>query len=362
MSIYVKTPDRWEPLVGGSLDGAPGEPYLPDPRGGSVVVFIPGTEGSAGPTIAYGAYITPSGDGATVEVDQETLEATVSGTEPFVDYVVSIYGVNAAGKGEPVSTFPFQLNYNSATGGTVTEIDDYNGTGETWRTHTFLATETFEIASSPKPYSYLLVGRGGDPGTFPANSGGVGGGGGGGGFLNKTDQVIPAGSHEVVIANPVSFNGDSAATGDRGQGESNGSNGGSSGIPTRHSGGGPYIPWEGGGGGGSGGNGSNGAGNGSPPGGAGLVSNITGSNTAYGAGGGGQIQSWNSAIAGKGFSGQNAGIVVAYQIGVSSTTQIKNAQAKQAARSQGHDDGYAEGFSEGYVDFEMPTYADEDTE
>ena len=164
------------------------------------------------------------------------------------------------------------------------------------------------------------------------------------------------------MANPVTFNGDSAATGDRGQGESNGSNGGASGIPTRHSGGGPYIPWEGGGGGGSGQNGSNGAGNGSPPGGAGLVSNITGSNTAYGAGGGGQIQSWNSAIAGKGFSGQAAGIVVAYQIGVSSTTQIKNAQAKQAARSQGHDVGYAEGFSEGYADFELPTYPDEDTE
>ena len=235
------------------------------------------------------------------------------------------------GSGVVIVAYEISSAFNEASGGIETIIDDYNGTGEQWKTHTFFATDTLNITSSFRPFSYLLVGRGGDPGTFPANSGGVGGGGGGGGFLNKTDQVIPAGSYEVVIANPVSFNGDSAATGDRGQGESNGSNGGASGAPTRHSGGGPYIPWEGGGGGGSGGNGSNGAGNGSPPGGAGLVSNITGSNTAYGAGGGGQIQSWNSAIAGKGFYGQNAGIVVAYQIGVSTLAQIKVAQTVRKA-------------------------------
>ena len=199
MSIYTKTVDGWVPLTGGSREGAPGAPIITNPEGGGVIYFTPGTEGSAGATFSYGSTITPSDNGETVTVDQQTLEVAVSGTQAFTDYVVAVYAVNVAGKGDPAETDPFQMNYNEATGGTVTEIDDYNGTGETWRTHTFLATETFEISSSPKPYSYLLVGRGGDPGTFPANSGGVGGGGGGGGFLNKTDQVIPAGSYEVVI-------------------------------------------------------------------------------------------------------------------------------------------------------------------
>ena len=106
----------------------PDAPYLPDPSGvRSVVSFEAGTEGSAGPTIAYGAYITPSGDGAIVEVDQETLEATVSGTEPFVNYVVSIYGVNAAGKGEPASTRPVPVELQlSELAATETIIDDFH--------------------------------------------------------------------------------------------------------------------------------------------------------------------------------------------------------------------------------------------
>jgi len=30
--------------------------------------------------------------------------------------------------------------FNEAVGGTITEIDDYNGTGEKWRVHTFAAS------------------------------------------------------------------------------------------------------------------------------------------------------------------------------------------------------------------------------
>ena len=231
MSIYVKTPDRWEPLVGGSLEGAPGEPYLPDPRGGSVVAFTPGTEGSAGPTIAYGAYITPSGDGAIVEVDQETLEATVSGTEPFVNYVVSIYGVNAAGKGQPASTFPFQLNYNSATGGNETVVDDYNGTGEQWMTHAFIADETFEVTSSPTPFRILVVGSGGRGGF--CNNGLRGGGGGAGRMIEDNAFDIAGGSHPVVVGDGTAstFYGINAPAGGTGGNQSGGGggNGGSGG-------------------------------------------------------------------------------------------------------------------------------------
>ena len=394
MSIYVKTPDGWEPLVGGSLEGAPGFPIILNPAGGSVVSFEAGTEGSAGPTVAYGAYITPN-DGAIVEVDQETLEATVSGTKPFVNYVVSIYGVNVAGKGEPASTLPFQLNYNSATGGTETIVDDYNGTGETWRTHTFLADETFEVTSSSNPFRVLVVGSGGRGGF--CNNLLQGGGGGAGRMIEDDAFEIVEGSHSVVVGDGVAstitnFYGINAPAGGTGGNQSGGSggNGGSGGGGGATFGGdtvyginvagtpiagygndgstsrGTPQTQSGGGGGAATAGGLYGAA------GLGRANNISGLEIVYATGGSvgaapGVPGSGNGGLGAvtDGQSGSYGGsgvVIVAYQIGVSSTTQIKNAQAKQAARSQGHDVGYAEGFSEGYADFELPTYPDEDTE
>ena len=383
MSIYVKTPEGWEPLVEGSLEGTPGQPTIANLQGGSVVQFGPGAEGSAGPTIAYGAYINPSGDGATVEVDQETLEATVSGTEPFVDYVLSIYGVNVAGKGEPVSTFPFQMNYNEATGGTETVVDDYNGTGEQWAVHTFTSSEAFEVASSSKPFHTMVVGGGGSgAGGSDSETHSYGGGGGGSGEvqLSLSTELTPDSYAVSIGAGNASTTLGSVITAISG---TNGASCGGGASGNGFAGGGCYSnPSNKGAGGGGGSTGPGSLGDyggrgGGPP----TSSDIAGTGlVSYsGGGGGGGSRAGGGSAGGQGVGpggggrgggavaqGAAAGtagiVVIAYQIGVSSTTQIKNAQAKQAARSQGHDDGYAEGFSEGYVDFEMPTYADEDTE
>ena len=352
MSIYVKTLEGWEPLVEGSLEGAPGFPIILNPVGGSVIFFEAGMEGSAGPTIAYGAYITPSGDGATVEVDQETLEIAVSGTEPFTSYRVYVYGVNAAGKGDPSSTNPFQLNYNEATGGTVTVVDDYNGTGETWQVHDFgNSGGTFTVEAGPKDFRVMAAGP---PGAGGIVASGRGGGGGGGGEVLDVEVGFTAGVYPVTVnaVNGVSARG--GASGAQGWSVSNKGQGGASG--NGNPGGGQSSDgWNAGGGGGSGGAGGNCGGNQCAGGGVGVYTNISGFSQSLGTGGGGGAQN-------NGCGGQAGKVVIAYQIGVTSTTQIKNAQAKQAVRSQGQDVGYAEGFSEGYVDFEPLPIPDEDTE
>jgi len=322
MSIYVKTLEGWEPLVEGSLEGAPGFPIILNPVGGSVIFFEAGMEGSAGPTIAYGAYITPSGDGATVEVDQETLEIAVSGTEPFTSYRVYVYGVNAAGKGDPSSTNPFQLNYNEATGGTVTVVDDYNGTGEQWKIHTFdsLGTSTFTVDEAPQNFRVLVVG-GGTGATYST------------GVPYPGGEVIANSSQALSVGDIDSTVG---AGGAGGQGSSN------PGSPS-------YL-------------GSIEAQAGVS--GASVDDNISGTTVAYG-GNGNTLGTWGRGGLGApntGGAGERGIVIVSYKVGTSSTTQIKNAQAKQAARSQGQDVGYAEGFSEGYVDFEPLPIPDEDTE
>ena len=348
MSIYVKTPDRWEPLVEGSLGGAPGFPIILNPAGGSVVSFEAGTEGSAGPTIAYGAYITPN-DGAIVEVDQETLEATVSGTEPFVNYVVSIYGVNAAGKGEPASTRPFQLNYNSANGGTETIIDDFLGTGEQWIQHTFTANSTFVLTSAPNQIKVRLIGKGGDSGyaDCPMNGGGSGGGGGG----YEWNDSLAAGEYAVSVGTGNSrANTNAAGSTVEGVGTCGGGGNGLRQAYNSDTGPGQAGTW--------GGTSNGAAGGGNQYNSSGFTTLWDGQSGAWGYGADARAPSQ----CGSNQPAQNGIVAIAYQIGVSSTTQIKNAQAKRAARSQGHDVGYAEGFSEGYADFELPTYPDEDTE
>ena len=353
MSIYAKTVDGWVPLTGGSREGAPGAPVITNPEGGGVIYFTPGTEGSAGATLAYGSTIEPSNNGETVVVDQETLEVSVEGTSPFTDYVVSVYGVNTAGAGQQSVTDPFQLNYNVASGGTETVVDDYNGTGETWKVHTFRSAGSFSVSSAIDPFSVLIVGNGGGGGA--GNGCGVvytsgGGGGGGGVYTNEsmslTNTTYPVGTW--------SFNGQSAGNGGTGQGGGNGQNGGASGSPTGHGGGTTGPPgvygFAAGGGGGAGGNGGNSDSFTGGSGGAGVVRYITGSPATYGQGGRGQEGNGCDGLVGLGFPGsQTGGVIIAYQIGVSSTTQIKNAQAAQAARSQGYDDGYDVGVADGRV-------------
>lgn len=94
--------------------------------------------------------------------------------------------------------------YNAATGGTVTTVSNYNGTGETWKVHRFTSNGTLTVTSAPGafPFRVLLVGAG--------NGGRRGASGG---RLVDTTSAIPAGSHAITIAPAVgheSYGGDSS--------------------------------------------------------------------------------------------------------------------------------------------------------
>lgn len=86
--------------------------------------------------------------------------------------------------------------FNSATGGnSVVDITNYNGTGETWRVHSFTSNGTFTVQSSFENYRVLVVGGGGGGNTNTYN----GGGGGGGGLYYNANQSISPGSYPVTV-------------------------------------------------------------------------------------------------------------------------------------------------------------------
>lgn len=202
--------------------------------------------------------------------------------------------------------------YNAATGGTVADVTNYNGTGETWRVHTFTAGANFVVSNAPKPFKVLSVAGGGAGYTNNIDTSG----GGGGGEVIKDDAAdIPVGTHAVVVGDMGRWNG---STGNQ---------------PTASSIGGAHVARPGtncsvsGGGGGSGngnapgggkiggGGGAGGAASGQT-GGPGVASDATGTSVTYGVGGSntsspGTPGSGGTALANNGFAGL---VVIAYKI------------------------------------------------
>jgi hypothetical protein len=130
------------------------------------------------------------------------------------------------------------LGFNDATGGTETTVSNYNGTGETWKVHTFTSSGTFTVSTSSEDFRVLVVGSGGG-GGYCANSL-FGGGGGAGRMIEDNARSISGGTHSIVIGNvggngatgtATTFNGISAPAGGNGGNQSGGAgqNGGSGG-------------------------------------------------------------------------------------------------------------------------------------
>jgi len=228
-------------------------------------------------------------------VADKGVYANVDGAWKFIEVVY----INVGG-----SWFEAYAGWNDAEGGTVTEVDDYNGTGQKWRVHTFSSNGTFTVKTANKPFSVLFVGGGG--------SGGQGchyyscGGRGGSGGKHDAPLSLPLGSYTVKRGGGgagvpgCGIGGSCACASGRGGGTSSITDSG--GVVLASAGGGP------GGQGGPGGTGNNAPNRPNYT----YVSNITGSGDKnYGNNGGSGSCDYGGSSGGGG-----AGVaIIAYQIG-----------------------------------------------
>jgi hypothetical protein len=243
------------------------------------------------------SYVVRSADGVTPSagtVNISGTSASVTGLTAGTSYSFSVRAQNSIGLssvGSPISaTTP---SFNDASGGTITTVSNYNGTGQTWRVHTFNSSGTFTVLSNNDPFNVFAVG---------------GGGGGGGGTTGV--NFGPGAASGVVRQGSYSLNNQaytvtvgSAGSGSRTNGSSGGtsslgsvvsatggggSNRGQTGAANADFVGGSFATPHSGGGAGAAGNGGGGSVGG--PGGRGgnpVSSNISGSSISYGGGGGG---------------------------------------------------------------------------
>ena len=335
--------------------GKVGTPSIISQASGQVgISWTPPSFGGGAPIFDYDIEYS-SNDGSTwttwSHAPSTTASAIVTGLTDYQTYLFRVSAVNAVGKGQNSDNSPGAIQSNSASGGTTTTINNYNGTGQTWRVHQFTSSGTLNINNAIHPFRALLIGAGGQGGY--AQTSWVGGGGAGG-FLEDNALSIATGSHSIVVGsgftrlygqglqglngnstqafNLTAFGGGGGGSGRFVDAEKNGlpgasgGGGGSHALSVNGSGGaaihgsqgfpGANSNNHGGGGGGAGGTGTssqqpNQGGAGGP----GKASNITGSSVTYAAGGGSSQGQDVRAPSGTGFPGQQHGcVIVAYRI------------------------------------------------
>lgn len=237
-------------------------------------------------------------------VSYGTLSASITGLSFNTSYNFKVAAVNSVGSGLQSEISASTAGFNSASGGTETVVSDYNGTGETWKVHTFSSTGTLDIGSGFDEFKVLVLAGGGGGGGGSSHS--SGGGGGAGGMIEQTlSSGYSSGSHTITVGstgNASSALGISTTRGGPGNSSPGGSGGGGRGgsgfFGTNATGGGSGISGQGNSGGsggqdggtwtGAGGGGGGKGGSGGTPGrGAGVNSDITGTSTLYARGGNG---------------------------------------------------------------------------
>lgn len=212
---------------------------------------------------SYSIVSIPAGGSATVS----GTTASITGLSPGTSYDFDITPINSVGQGyRGRGGNGTTTNWNDASGGTISTVSNYNGTGQTWKIHSFSSSSTFTVNSGPSNFSTLVVGGGGGGGCGQSVWNG-GGGGGGGARTYSTTTSLSNGAYTVTVGG-----GGGACGGSEGGG---GGAGGQSKL-------GPSITANGGGGGAGGCCGNGGAG----PVSGGTIYTITGSPVRYGQNGG----------------------------------------------------------------------------
>lgn len=298
--------------VPATVPSAPGTPTISITTSGRIDVTWSAPASNGGAALSDYALQWSSNGGANWNTWSHgaawATAANVTGLSDYSSYVVRVAAVNAAGQGSWSATSASKALRNDATGGTVSDVSNYNGTGQTWRIHRFDSSGTLTITSAPHVFSALAVGGAGGGtggsggGTSQANT--AAGRGGNGGSVWQTTSFYPSVGALNVVVGAAGANGGIYGTGGAGT---------ASGFPTGNvSGGASVSGWSSSayalGGAGAGGSQSGGTG------GAGVASNITGSTIYYGAGGGGgngTYMGWDVAPGGSGVGGSGGSWYVA---------------------------------------------------
>ena len=131
-----------------------------------------------------------------------------------------------------------RLSFNAATGGSVATVSNYNGTGQTWKVHSFTSNSSLVVTQASELFKIFVLGGGpGGCGLYAGN----GGNSGGGLYYYSDTETLPVATLPVVIGGAGGGYGSDGPAADSG----NGSSGGSSTFSGRTGAGGVHHTYNG---------------------------------------------------------------------------------------------------------------------
>lgn len=148
------------------------------------------------PTISGVSSVTSYSVSGGGSITVTGTSASITNLTANTSYTFTVTAVNSLGSGKSVSATPITtFNFNEASGGTETTVTNYNGTGQTWKVHTFSSNGTLNITRSSQPFRYLICGGGSGAGSeFGSATYG--------GNVSESSSWSPStGSHSVVRGN-----------------------------------------------------------------------------------------------------------------------------------------------------------------
>ena len=153
----------------------------------------PASDGGA-PVIDYTVTTSPGGGTCTVVAPGTSCTVTGLGSAPSYSFTVSARNVvGSSSSSISASAIPF----NNATGGVITTVANYNGTGQTWRVHTFNGSGTLTVTSASAPFAVAAIGGGGGGGG--SNNSHHGGAGSPGVIAQNSSVTLTTGAKPVTV-------------------------------------------------------------------------------------------------------------------------------------------------------------------
>jgi hypothetical protein len=119
---------------------------------------------NAGDSAVSSYTVTGSPVAGTIVVTGAT--ASITGLTAATAYTFTVKALNSIGSGPSVISATITTpNFNAATGGTVTTVSNYNGTGQTWKVHEFATNANLVVTSAAEPFSVYIGGGNGGGGS-----------------------------------------------------------------------------------------------------------------------------------------------------------------------------------------------------
>lgn len=168
---------------------------------------------------SYTVTVSPSAG----SISYSGTTANVTGLAAGTTYTFAVFGTNSYGSGPSVNSSPTATQaWNNATGGSTSNVSNYNGTGQTWRVHSFSSGGTFTTTSATQPFRTLVTAGSGGGGAS-THSGICGGPGGRGQTVTNDSTSLGVGSYTITVgggggggawqANPGGSGGSSSISG-----------------------------------------------------------------------------------------------------------------------------------------------------